>query len=55
MILGAGRENMHGKSGGEYFERTANIEIGRGDEILIFASSETILKKSKERVKRCNK
>ena len=43
MILGAGRENMHGKSGGEYFERTANIEIGRGDEILIFASSETIL------------
>ena len=40
---------MHGgKSGREYFERTANIEIGTGDEILIFASSETIFKKSKK-------
>ena len=47
---------MHGgKSGREYFERTANIEIGTGDEILIFASSETILIKSKKRVKRWNK
>ena len=50
MILGRG-ENMHGKSGREYFERTANIEIGTGDEILIFASSETILKKKQKRVK----
>ena len=40
---------MHGgKSGREYFERTANIEIGTGDEILVFASSETIFKKSKK-------
>ena len=40
---------MHGgKSGREYFERTANIEIGTGDEILIFASSETIFKKAKK-------
>ena len=44
MILG---EYAVGKSGREYFERTANIEIGTGDEILIFASSETILKQAR--------